>query len=240
MAPSGAAVILKYTTISSPEYGILTHLKKKGGPANHIIELTTVLDLSIGCMLVLPQMTPLPQALYFLNSSSALILLQHQFSQGVAFIHRSHIAHLDLKPDNMVTNGMNSLNSVHLYIINFDSAMEADLGTMIMARHGTLGWIAPEVTTGKSYSPILADRWSCGKVMEYIGQQLAGPLPMSALLLRLMKTNPSERPEVALVHQLKPLTYCPQGAWNPSHLGLGMFRGNSSLQMSTHLVAQAV
>ncbi|EJD00377.1 kinase-like protein, partial [Fomitiporia mediterranea MF3/22] len=92
--------------------------------------------------------------------------LSRELIEGVAFLHRQNIAHMDIKPDNLV------YGSHHLYIIDFDVAVRCrDVDEMVKMSCGTRGWSAPEIVLDDdeatcAFSPIRADLWSCGKVLQ--------------------------------------------------------------------------
>ncbi|EJC99413.1 kinase-like protein, partial [Fomitiporia mediterranea MF3/22] len=92
--------------------------------------------------------------------------LSRELIEGVAFLHRQKIAHLDIKPGNLV------VNFKRLYIIDFDIAVRCkDVDEMVKISRGTRGWSAPEIGLDNdeapgAFSPIRADLWSCGKVLK--------------------------------------------------------------------------
>ncbi|KAI0261722.1 kinase-like domain-containing protein, partial [Gloeopeniophorella convolvens] len=99
--------------------------------------------------------------------------LRTEFLEGVAFLHEHKIAHLDLNPSNVVVkvDGPLSARSLRLLIIDYGLSMFVEgEETLLDCWRGTRGWIAPEAGTehGPSVecSPILADRWTCGRMME--------------------------------------------------------------------------
>ncbi|KAF8257687.1 kinase-like domain-containing protein, partial [Lactarius quietus] len=86
--------------------------------------------------------------------------------EGLAYLHKHNVAHRDIKPNNLVCD-----NNCRLQIIDFDLAIMVHDENMESDEYcGTEGWTAPEM--GKQagstlmYSPIKADRWSCGRVLR--------------------------------------------------------------------------
>ncbi|KAI5997412.1 kinase-like domain-containing protein, partial [Pisolithus albus] len=86
-----------------------------------------------------------------------------QLIEGVAFMHAQLIAHMDIKPENIIippTGG-------RLSIIDFSTSIrlksEEDEFRGVV---GTTGYIAPEVERGHAYKPMQADLWSCGRTLE--------------------------------------------------------------------------
>ena len=114
-----------------------------------------------------------------------------QLVDGVSFIHRYGIAHLDLKPHNILVDGHGPM-----WIINFGVSEQVksidDLHTGFL---GTPGYTAPEVGE-KYYSPIWADLWSCGNVIQELCK-LCQPSMNQALLLgigqELMNADPMQQ-----------------------------------------------
>ncbi|KAI9443051.1 kinase-like domain-containing protein, partial [Lactarius indigo] len=94
--------------------------------------------------------------------------LQTQLLEGVCFLHEHSIAHLDLKPANILVGGS---SLPQLSIIDFGLSIRVeDEWTLVEGYRGTQSWTAPEVGTedepGFKYSVILADRWACGRVLQ--------------------------------------------------------------------------
>ncbi len=150
--------------------------------------------------------------LHFLNLDASVghvTLLALQFLEGVVYLQRSSVAHLDLKPDNIVVKKDPELGKVDLEIIDFDIAVLADAEPTISEASGTSGWRAPEVSAGKTYNPLLADRWSCGRVLMFFTEHM-GPNQMRKVMWlwsrRLMDPNPSRRPLVPNPVQLQEIS----------------------------------
>ncbi|KIJ58946.1 hypothetical protein HYDPIDRAFT_50427, partial [Hydnomerulius pinastri MD-312] len=86
-----------------------------------------------------------------------------QLVEGVAFMHRHRVAHLDIKPRNVLI----PVHGGRLSIIDFSIAVFVQSPqTKFRGIVGTEGYIAPEVATPNArYDPIRADLWSCGKTL---------------------------------------------------------------------------
>ncbi|XP_072230284.1 myosin light chain kinase, smooth muscle-like [Leuresthes tenuis] len=83
-----------------------------------------------------------------------------QILEGMQYVHKRNIVHLDLKPENIVcvdTTGM------RIKIIDFGLASELEEGKPLMVMHGTPEFVAPEVI---SYEPVglETDMWSIGVI----------------------------------------------------------------------------
>ncbi|KAH8115490.1 kinase-like domain-containing protein, partial [Phellopilus nigrolimitatus] len=92
--------------------------------------------------------------------------LSRDLARGVTFLHDHGIAHLDIKPANMVYT-----DEYRLQIIDFDVSVRVkDENDEIEGYNGTELWKAPEIGPmdgeGYFYSPIKADRYLCGFVFK--------------------------------------------------------------------------
>ena len=194
---NGTAVVVKLLRPGSDELLILQDLHLINSPNNHTIPLLQTLDLNMGTFIIHLEGTPLDHGFNFRKfPSSKIENFSHQLVEGVAFLHRHGIAHLDIKPQNIV------IVSGQLFIIDFDIAVRVDgPDTLIDRWRGTRGWMAPEI--GKHpdgprrlYSPIRADLWSCGLVLRYLSRNGAGKEenPLEALTSDLLNKNPRLRP----------------------------------------------
>ena len=116
--------------------------------------------------------------------------------KGLAYLHEHKVAHRDIKPDNLVCDDV-----FRLQIIDFDVAIEVqDENTEIDEYRGTKGWTAPEMGEEDGptpmYSPIKADRWSCGRVLQRHIMVGKGDNRLSKIANRLMANDPQRRPSL--------------------------------------------
>ncbi|XP_076826452.1 myosin light chain kinase, smooth muscle-like isoform X2 [Brachyhypopomus gauderio] len=83
-----------------------------------------------------------------------------QILEGVQYIHRKNIVHLDLKPENIVC--VNSTGTL-IKIIDFGLARKLEPGKPLRVMQGTPEFVAPEVI---SYEPVdlPTDMWSTGVI----------------------------------------------------------------------------
>lgn len=93
------------------------------------------------------------------NLESNLFSIAKQLIEGVAFMHERGMAHLGLKPENIIVDS----STGQLSIIDYSVSQRVSGPGEIFA--GTLGHVAPEVGH-EPYSPIRADLWSCGNVLH--------------------------------------------------------------------------
>lgn len=190
----GEFVILKL--IDEEEVDVLRHLhNNQSTKGSRIIPLLDVVDRRV---IVLPLRTPLPLFLRYDASAGDIGELALQFLEVVAYLQHSSVAHLDLKPDNIVSRSDPKLN-VDLTIIDFHISILANANTTISTLSGTDGWRAPEVLAGKPYYPLLENRWSCGCVLKPLTKHMEpSPLREKLCILsqQLMNADPSQRPPI--------------------------------------------
>lgn len=201
-SPKGNQIVAKLVRKDSAELSLLRELSTQTSLHNHVIPLLDTVPSSLGLLAIIPYLTPLPQIVSLrlfrdrLGDKSAH--LSRELIEGVAFLHRRNIAHMDIKPDNLV------YESDRLYIIDFDVAVRCkDADEMVKMSCGTRGWSAPEVVLDDdeatcAFSPIRADLWSCGKVLQYITEAGQNDEDFIQLASLLMDSDPRRRP---LLHE---------------------------------------
>ena len=198
----GERVILKLT--DEHEVEVLRRLH--GDQSTEQTRIIPLLDVVGRRVMVLPLRTPLSHFLALDASGDDVEQLAQQFLEGVAYLQRCSVAHLDLKPDNIVVQRDAESMKMDLAIIDFNISVFADAEPTISGSSGTPGWLAPEVSAGKSYNPLLADRWSCGRVLEFFTGCMKPSRLRERMYLssqRLMNPNPSLRPPVLDVYPPK-------------------------------------
>ncbi|KAG8216302.1 kinase-like domain-containing protein, partial [Butyriboletus roseoflavus] len=113
------------------------------------------------------------------------------------------VAHCDIKPGNAVVDTeLDSKTSPQLYIIDFDIAQFFESEeTMIQGWCGTPSWTAPEIGSRhgqiKRHSPILADRWAYGRMIQYFAKYIPTHVNKERLLAlaqQLLSVNLRARP----------------------------------------------
>ncbi|KAL4256150.1 Kinase-like protein [Pleurotus pulmonarius] len=110
--------------------------------------------------------------------------------KGLAYLHEHHIAHRDIKPENLLVD-----HKFCLKIIDFDVAVQVrDDDEEVDDHCGTEGWVAPEIEMrSPTYSPIKADRWSCGAVILYIFGRLRQTDTMLETIAKKLKADTPEQ-----------------------------------------------
>jgi serine/threonine protein kinase len=205
----GVYVVLKVIDDDTDELAILNHLNEIKSAANHTIELHGIVHNPVAKVIALRWRIPLDEYFRFHHPPESAASFPEQFLEGVAFLHEYRVAHLDLKPGNVVVDDLDRerKHPPRLVIIDFGlSIFVEDEHTTIEGFCGTPPWVAPEVGTrdvpDMTYSPILADRWACGRMVHYLEKLLAGGGDGSQgqiqemLKDRLMSADPRARPAV--------------------------------------------
>ncbi|XP_051904194.1 myosin light chain kinase, smooth muscle [Hippocampus zosterae] len=96
----------------------------------------------------------------FEHTEPASVRYVQQILQGVSFMHRQLIVHLDLKPENIVCV---DTSGTAVKIIDFGLATQLDGKTDLRVMQGTPEFVAPEVI---NYEPVClaTDMWSIGVI----------------------------------------------------------------------------
>ncbi|XP_041670775.1 myosin light chain kinase, smooth muscle-like [Cheilinus undulatus] len=83
-----------------------------------------------------------------------------QILEGMQYVHKQNIVHLDLKPENIVCV---DTTGTQIKIIDFGLASKLEEGKPLMVMHGTPEFVAPEVI---NYEPVglETDMWSIGVI----------------------------------------------------------------------------
>jgi len=158
---NGIAVVVKPLYPCSDKLQILQHLHLIKSPFNPTIPLlrTVRMYLYMWKFIILPKATPLDLGFRLGILQSKVVDLGYQLIVGVGFLHHHGIAHLDIKPENIV------VLQNQLFIINFDILVCVN-GPDALINHWcrTPGWMAPEIGHEDGpkclYSPITG--WKIG------------------------------------------------------------------------------
>lgn len=108
---------------------------------SNIIKARSVIRTSDWHLVILPELVSLHLLLEgHVSGKHKLVRMSHDLARGVQFLHDSAIAHMDIKPHNLVFHPQTFV----LQIIDFNSCVfvqHAD--EMISGRRGTEAWMAP-------------------------------------------------------------------------------------------------
>jgi serine/threonine protein kinase len=191
---SGTQVVVKLLRPGSDELEILQYLQSFTSSDKYILPLIGTLTLDVGTFFLLPEAIPLNQGFAIQTFRDKDVDFGSQLTNGVAYLHRCNVAHLDIKPQNIV-----ALKN-RLFIIDFDISIRVSGPDMTIDRWcGTPGWMAPEIGhqngPRRPYSPIRADLWSCGLMLRYLASN--GVVTSKTLTEQLLRKDPCLRPLLA-------------------------------------------
>jgi serine/threonine protein kinase len=195
--PNKTEYIAKRVRKGSNELTIHDYLRTRQSQSPHIISLIESVPSTTREWLILPKLCSIRDR-WFMNSGGVAgrVRLGWGLIKGLAYLHEHKIAHRDVKPDNLVHD-----HDFVLKIIDFDTAIEfQDENTEIDGYCGTEGWTAPEIGTQDGptamYSPIKADRWSCGRVILRHIMVEKDDFRLSEFAHELMANDPQQRPSL--------------------------------------------
>ena len=200
--PSKTEYIVKHIREASNELAIHEYLRSRPSQSPHIISFVEAVPTTTREWLILPNLHSIANQ-WFLDEGGAgrHVRLGWGLIKGLAYLHEHNIAHRDIKPDNLVRD-----RDFDLKIIDFNIAIKVeDENTEIKGYWGTEDWTVPEIGeqddgSTRMYSPIKADRWSCGRVI--LCHILVGGMVMNAddrllnLANRLIVKDPQQRPSL--------------------------------------------
>jgi serine/threonine protein kinase len=173
------SVVLKRIRTKSSELSILRLLQSRALPgSNHITPLLEIIERPLGISaLVMPYYTPILEL-----SQGRAEELALQLIRGVDWLHQQLVSHSDIKETNLVFDESQN----RLFIIDFGLAIKlTSREQKVQGARGTAEHVAPEVGIESSwengleevfvdedsiYSPILADVWAVGDVINHFYQ----------------------------------------------------------------------
>jgi serine/threonine protein kinase len=205
---SGTRYIVKECRQGSDEVNILKFLQTLKPPCKHIVSLVETIETNAGTYVVLPERESVQEQLHCSLDGGYLrgmfLDLSRDLTIGLSFLHKNGIAHLDIKPSNLVYT---KESRPRLEIIDFDIAVQVQNEEEEIDEYcGSKDWMAPEIGEEdgppRLYSPMRADKWSCGRVLclfaERHGKADEG---LRAFAVRLMDGNPRNRPPLLEWHE---------------------------------------
>jgi hypothetical protein len=150
----GETFMLKFIKSSDPEIvevAFLKHLSSVDSPRNHTLRPIRSWDIDGGTIISMPLGGI--NLKFFYGTHAQYLSVAVQLIEGLAFLHENGIAHLDIKPQNLLVHP----DPHRLSIIDFRlSAFTKGKHLTINGFRGTRGHTAPEVRK-EQYDPIRAD-----------------------------------------------------------------------------------
>ncbi|KAN0081506.1 Protein kinase-like domain containing protein [Tylopilus felleus] len=188
---------------SENELKVLRYLSEIKSPSNHTISGVQFWPVQGGAVISMPVAGGWLTSLD--NPHEQLWSVALQLVEGVVFMHEHNVAHMNLKPQNVIIPPEGG----YLSIIDFSVSIRVRSAD---ARYsgvvGTEDYIAPEVRKG-NYKPMLADLWSCGRTLEELCACCHSSPERTELLeiaSRLMDRDPEARPKMSDVLEQMALT----------------------------------
>ncbi|KAI6005435.1 hypothetical protein EDD15DRAFT_2566380 [Pisolithus albus] len=181
------------------EVEILQFLGGLQSPMNHTISGARFWSVRGGTLITMPvaggRLTSLERPDEHLWSAAS------QLVEGVAFMHAHLVAHMDIKPSNI----MIPTKGGRLSIIDFSTAIRVKSEKQrYRGVVGTPGYMAPELERGDACKPILADLWSCGRTLEdlcSICEPSADRDFILSVAAKLTSEDPADRPAMSTVQE---------------------------------------
>ncbi|KAI9069812.1 hypothetical protein FKP32DRAFT_1753634 [Trametes sanguinea] len=172
--PEGADHVVKVLDLATEELPIYERLLRDiDNPANHTVPCET--ERSGHPILIMPMLSRLYSVVNFdCKSQSQLLRFFYQLVEGVDYLHRSHIVHMDLCSGNVLA-GMprdakfNPVVKPHrVYIIDFDTARQYELGPGVQQ---AIELPETQIVPPKGlthFDPYSWDVYCLGRVLEWI------------------------------------------------------------------------
>jgi len=189
-------LIAKKLRKGSNELEIFKHLNTIQPKSKYVISLVDSFRTQSRAWAILPKMDSVAHCVEHTPNQFSKDVTQACWGliKGLAFLHGLRIAHRDIKPDNLLVD-----RNFCLKIADFDIAMQVkDDDEEVSDQCGTKDWMAPEVENKSSpYSPIKADRWSCGRVLLYLLDEFKKEERILRVIGREFKAHdPKRRPSL--------------------------------------------
>jgi len=193
---SNKELIAKKVREKSNQLEILELLNTIQPKSDHVISLLDSFHGESRKWAILPKLGSVADYLAFAphQLESKVVQVCLGLIKGLAYLHELCIAHRDIKSDNLLVD-----QDFCLKIIDFDIAIRVkDEDEEVDDQCGTKHWMAPEVEKKLRYSPLKADRWSCGRVLLYLLDEFRkGDKPLRAFARNLTVHTPQAAAIVA-------------------------------------------
>ena len=139
---------------------------------NYSAELLEWFDRGESCLMIMPCYAPLYRGPFTCSNFEQLPQMLDRFTQQlrdyVSFLHDNHLAHLDIKPQNLATDGQN------LVVIDFGLMIEAQADTMMKEIVGTADFLPRGYVRGRRrYTAFELDNFATERTIEMLQRMAA-------------------------------------------------------------------
>ncbi|KAF5360330.1 hypothetical protein D9757_013948 [Collybiopsis confluens] len=229
--PKGNQVVAKKVQATSAELKIYMSLQRAYRHEDFILPTLKRFDFppqgpTTVTYLVFPRWIPLSELRHLELNASQIVALCSGLASGVDFLHSQLVAHLNLKPDNLVIqrNG----GEVELRIIDFSiSVLLNACNDLCSTYQGTPGFMAPEVSACEDRPLFLRPRLLISRV---VGGEHPGVFAGVGLGKNLSAQDPGSRPELREMSGLLP----PEPVISPYKLSPTLINAHLSVAGQTY------
>ncbi|KAF8217734.1 kinase-like domain-containing protein [Mycena galopus ATCC 62051] len=222
----GTKVVLKWMKTTSNELRCIKHLSNISDPRNRTIPVLDIIPLpnDIHTLVVMPYARRFNHPAF--HCRAEFVEAMRQFLEGLEFMHEHNICHFDIAPQNLlmdetrvVPRGSHfcypkthtgyfgvfswenrcSVSPVDYYYIDFGLSMHYPAGKDTASWTGTLRTFPtiPELSRTVPCNPFKVDIFQLGLTMANVIKEYPALRAFRPVAKRMMRTNPSERPEPA-------------------------------------------
>lgn len=190
---SSEVVVVKRLARDTKEYEILRRCQQLNAP--NVIRLIETIEFTDGLFIIMPKLCVLEHALLGNDElPKRLHRMSFDLARGVAFLHIHGIAHLDLRPLNV---GFDQDYSLQIFDFGLSEEVSSE-DDLVTGARGHPDYMAPEQKDGP-FSPLLADRWSCGQIFQDMSIRVhddAQKLALRSFSKKLKAVKPTWRPSL--------------------------------------------
>lgn len=193
--------IAKRLRPDSEELDILQMCSMAEPRCENIIQLVDIIESSVGMCIVLPELGCVAYELFLGRNGGVLrgqfIELSYDLAKAITFLHDHGIALLDIKPQNMLFT-----RDKRLRMIDFDTCVWVqDENEEIEDFSGSEDYMAPEIGPREGpdfpFSPMKADRFSCGLVFKhFLAKHEGNDEGLGEFTTKLLDYDPDKRPQL--------------------------------------------
>ncbi|KAF5338263.1 hypothetical protein D9757_006622 [Collybiopsis confluens] len=209
-SPDGDPIVAKRVLTESNERNFHLKLRDIRNSTDYVLPLLQEFTIPSSAdryiHLVFPRWIPLTSLMEVSPTSSELVEMCSALAAAISFLHENMIAHLDIKPANLVVQ-RSIFGTLQIRIIDFSiSVSVANAEERISSRSGTPRYMAPEVMEQVDYRPFKADLYSFGQVLLRLSWYMDQDDGLKVLhwARSLTHKEPEMRPQLSSLPSLLP------------------------------------